>query len=94
MAISNLVLSGDDLKEKGKTLNNKLIDEFKRCVLFTIRTNPQRHLKAYNTWSFFFFKIQSNLYKWSNKSKRFLLKMESDEETANAIRKREKDPCG
>ena len=33
----------------------------------------------------FFFKIQSNLFKYSNKSNRFQLKMESDEETAAAI---------
>ena len=51
----------------------------------------------------FFFKIQWNLNKCSNKSNRVRLKMESDEETAGAIvalllvkkiRKREKDPCG
>ena len=50
----------------------------------------------------FFFKIQLNLFKYSNKSNIFQLKMESDEETATTIvalllvkkiRKREKDPC-
>ena len=51
----------------------------------------------------FFFKFQCYLYKCSNRSNRFHLKMESDKETAAAIvalllvkkiRKREKGPCG
>ena len=33
----------------------------------------------------FFFKTQWNLYKCSNKSNRFYLKMESNEETAAAV---------
>ena len=52
----------------------------------------------------FFKKLQWNLFKYSNKSNRFQLTMESDEETAAAIaalllvkkkkKKREKGPCG
>ena len=33
----------------------------------------------------FFLEIQWNLFKWSNKSNRFHLKMESDEETTAVI---------
>ena len=53
----------------------------------------------------FFSKVQWNLFKYSNKFKRFQLKMESNEKNAAAIvasllfkkkkiKKREKDPCG
>ena len=50
----------------------------------------------------FLFKVQLYLFKYSNKSNRFHLKTESDEETAativallliKKIRKRGKDPC-
>ena len=47
VAISNIVARGDDLKEKGKTLSNILIEECKRKNIPIINhsnINPQRHL--------------------------------------------------